>query len=147
MADNSQKRDVLFQRYKFDDNIHKRVLEHTFKCKPDNWHGLIDVLEDWLIVFLFIFSTKLIYNFYPSFLLALPLYVITICVIGARQRGLADCLHQASHYCLASNQSWNFFLGTFCSGYLIFQNFHGYKKSHVREHHSYLGTDKDPDYV
>ncbi|CAF1518113.1 unnamed protein product [Rotaria magnacalcarata] len=147
MADNSEKPVDLFKRYKFDASIRKKIHEHTLYSKPDNWHGLVDILEDWSIIFFFIFCTKYIFYFYSSLVLSLIFYLITICVIGARQRGLADCLHQASHYCLASNSSWNFFLGTFGSGYLIFQNFHGYKISHARKHHSYLGTDKDPDYV
>jgi fatty acid desaturase len=147
MVDNNPKHVNLYKRYKFDVSIHKRVLEHTLNSKPNNWHGFVGVLEDWSIIFLFIFFTKYIFYFYPSFLLLIFLYLITICVIGSRQRGLADCLHQASHYCLVTNSSWNFFLGTFCSGYLVFQSFHGYQISHVRQHHSYLGTDEDPDYV
>ncbi|CAF4466151.1 unnamed protein product, partial [Rotaria magnacalcarata] len=68
------------------------------------------------------------------------------CVIGARQRGLARGLHEATHGCFASNKYLNFFLGTFCSGYVVFQSFCGYRASHVRNHHPYLGTDRDPDY-
>jgi fatty acid desaturase len=147
MGEDDEKRVDLFKRYKFDISIREKIRKHTFHFKPDNWHGFADVLEDWLIIYLFIFLTKYIFYFSSSFLLTFPFYLLTICVIGSRQRGLADCLHQASHHCLANNSIWNFFLGTFCSGYLIFQNFHGYQISHVRKHHSYLGTDKDPDYV
>ncbi|CAF3302743.1 unnamed protein product [Rotaria socialis] len=73
-------------------------------------------------------------------------YFLATCVIGARQRGLARGLHEATHGCFASNQYLNFFLGTFCSGYVVFQSFCGYQASHVRNHHPYLGTDRDPDY-
>ncbi|UJR17747.1 hypothetical protein I4U23_004645 [Adineta vaga] len=53
------------------------------------------------------------------------IYFISVCIVSARQRGLANCLHQATHHCFASNQYLNYFLGTFSSGYLIFQSFHG----------------------
>ena len=136
-----------FQRYKFDEHISKEVLKRTMKQTTDNWHGVLDVIEDWAVVFLFILLSEFVRKLDMSVTVKLMVYALAVLVIGARQRGLADCLHQASHHCLASNKKLNFLLGTVFSGYTVFQSFYGYQTSHVRNHHPHLGTLKDPDYV
>jgi fatty acid desaturase len=48
---------------------------------------------------------------------------------------------------LAKSRRLNQFVGTFLSGYLIFQEFNTYRDSHVKRHHAFLGDpNKDPDY-
>lgn len=136
-----------FQRYKFDANISNEVMKRTMKQTTDNWHGALDVIEDWAVIFLFILFSEFVQKLDMSPTIKLMVYFLTVLVIGARQRGLADCLHQASHQCLASNKKLNFLLGTVFSGYTVFQSFYGYEASHVRNHHPHLGTQRDPDYV
>ncbi|CAF4799385.1 unnamed protein product [Rotaria sp. Silwood1] len=139
----------LFKRYHFNDCIRQQVFKHTMSQNKNNIYGILLLLEDWSIIFLSIFCSKYVYNnkFDSYFILTIIIYLITVCIIGARQRGLADCLHAAAHNCFASNKYLNFFLGTFSSGYLIFQSFYGYQISHVRNHHPFLGTNRDPDYI
>lgn len=106
--------------------------------KLDNWHALLAILEDYLvIVSAVLISLKISWFCYP----------LTALLIGSRQRGLANLLHAASHGTLARNRVWNFVAGTFLSGYLVFQQFIIYRYTHVLNHHGFFGDDqRDPDY-
>lgn len=75
------------------------------------------------------------------------LYPAAVLLIGARQRGLADLLHQSSHLTLAKNRTLNRILGTWFSGYLVFQTLGAYRDSHITYHHGKFGTPADPDYA
>ncbi|WP_431834907.1 fatty acid desaturase [Gallibacterium anatis] len=68
-------------------------------------------------------------------------------LIGSRQRALATILHEASHGSLTKNKNLSKILGTYFSGYLIFQSWSSYKQSHIKNHHLKLGSDLDPDYT
>jgi fatty acid desaturase len=123
-----------YDHYKFSQEIRQQI-------KPlvqlDNWHGLLAMLEDYAIILLSILITcHFSWWFYPLALLT----------IGSRQRALATLLHESAHQTLAKNKSLNLMLGTFCSGYLIFQQSTAYKESHCLNHHCHLGNpDRDPD--
>ncbi|CAF3136736.1 unnamed protein product, partial [Rotaria sp. Silwood2] len=135
-----------FERYKFDKNLRNEIAKYTLANKRDNYHGLLAIIADWTIIIACASISQYVRNnIYLSFIWPVS-YALAICIIGARQRGLARGLHEATHNCFASNKYLNFFLGTFCSGYVIFQTFRGYQVSHVKNHHPYLGTDRDPDY-
>jgi fatty acid desaturase len=106
--------------------------------KLDNWHCILALLEDYFFIFISIFATYYITWF---------LYPLAVLVIGSRQRALATLLHEAAHGTLARNKYLNFAIGSFFSGYLIFQTFSSYRNSHVRFHHGHLGDPTlDPDY-
>ena len=67
-------------------------------------------------------------------------------MIATRQRALATLLHEAAHGTLAKNRRLNKFLGTWFSGYVIFQSYETYRRSHVRDHHGSFGdVHADPD--
>lgn len=136
-----------FQRYKFDQNLRNEIKKYTLVNKPDNYHGVLAILSDWIIIILCAITAEYVHNYVRLPLLWPITYGLSISIIGARQRGLARGLHEATHHCLASNRYLNFVLGTFCSGYVMFQSFYAYQTSHVKNHHPYLGTDRDPDYV
>lgn len=80
--------------------------------------------------------------FWPSYILvALP-------VIATRQRALATLLHESAHGVIAKSEWLNDLLGTYLSGYLIFQTRAAYFASHVRDHHGKFGDpDDDPDLI
>ena len=126
---------IKYERYKFSPEIISRIKELT---KLDNWHGLLALLEDYLLILASIVITSYVTWFF---------YPIALLVIGSRQRALTTILHDSAHGVLTKNKSLNWVLGTFCSGYLIFQQMIPYKKSHCYEHHSHLGNPKlDPDF-
>ncbi|RUS96564.1 dihydrorhizobitoxine desaturase [Dulcicalothrix desertica PCC 7102] len=124
-----------YKIYKFEHSIQQQI---KTLAKLDNWHGILALLEDYSLIIISILITYYIsWYFYP----------LAILIIGARQRALATLLHEAAHRTLAKNKHLNFALGTYFSGYLILQTFTGYKKSHVDNHHRYLGHPiLDPDY-
>jgi fatty acid desaturase len=123
------------KNYKFSESIKEKI---ELLTKIDNWHGILAVLEDYFFIGSSIFVTSYItWNFYP----------LAVLIIGARQRALATLLHEAAHGILLKNKSFNFALGSFFSGYLIFQTFTSYQKSHVRYHHGHFGDPElDVDY-
>ena len=124
-----------YERYKFSPEITSQIRELT---KLDNWHGLLALLEDYFIILASILITSHITWFF---------YPIALLVIGSRQRALSTILHESAHGVLAKNKLLNWVLGTFCSGYLIFQQMIPYKKSHCYEHHCHLGNPElDPDF-
>ncbi|GFM50968.1 fatty acid desaturase family protein [Pseudomonas capsici] len=72
---------------------------------------------------------------------------LALLLIGSRQRALATLLHEAAHGALCRSRRLEKFIGTWCSGYLIFQGWSSYKRSHTLDHHHKLGDpDRDPDY-
>ena len=119
--------------YHFDIAIKRQLKGLT---KLDNYHGLLAVLEDYCVIAGAIAILWLSPFCYP----------ISILVIGARQRALATLLHESAHKTLCRNRQLNYLLGTWFSGYLIFQLYKPYIQSHVLHHHKYLGQPgKDPD--
>ena len=124
-----------YEQYKFSLDIKSQLKELT---KLDNWHGLLALLEDCLLVLASILITSHVTWFF---------YPLALLIIGSRQRALTTLLHDSAHGVLAKNKLLNSVLGTFCSGYLIFQQMIPYKKSHCSMHHSHLGNPElDPDF-
>lgn len=128
---------LLLSRQKL--RLSKRLnvqLNQLSKC--DNYHGIIALFLDWgFICLAILLSNDISFYFYP----------LTLLLIGSRQRALATLLHEAAHNCIVKNRDLNYLIGTFFSGYWIFQSFNAYKQSHVGGHHGSLGDkNKDPDF-
>jgi|SRR5579859_4267447 len=128
--------------YQFSREILRRVNE----CRRnDNYHGVLELIEDWAVIAASIYCSLAAWN--AGLAVGIPVYCMSIFLIGGRQRALADILHQATHRTLTKNGSLGRVLGTVASGYLVFQSFTGYRASHVRQHHAFLGDpERDPDY-
>lgn len=136
-------------KYNPNQEIKRRIKE---LYEQDNLHGLFAAGEDWIVIILAIVISEkinclligksaLIY-----FGKALN-YFLTILLIGCRQRALATLLHESAHNVLTKNCKLNYILGTVFGGWCIFQSWHVYRQTHVREHHVHLGDpDRDPDY-
>lgn len=123
-----------YRKHAFDPSIKEQLIELR---KLDNWHCIVAVLYDYFVIAISIALSFISPWFYP----------ITLLLIGSRQRALATVLHEAVHCCIAKSRKLNHFVGTFLSGYLIFQEYNTYRDTHVKQHHAYLGDpSKDPDY-
>jgi fatty acid desaturase len=132
------------KNHKFSPCIVRQVAQ---ELKSNNYSGILQVVEDWSVVFCAILLTQLAFS-YQNLVLSFLCYLFSVIVIGGRQRALADLLHQSSHGCLADNAWLNYALGTFVSGYTVLQSFSIYRKSHVLLHHPWLGNPfHDPDYM
>lgn len=119
---------------KFDIQILREI---KILYRYDNWHAVIALLLDYLVITIAIYLSECSFAFLP----------ISILLIGSRQRALATILHEASHSALTKNKKLGKILGTYCSGYLIFQSWNSYYLSHVKQHHPKLGSEIDPDYL
>lgn len=126
---------LKMEYYKFSQPVKKEIRPLLIL---DNWHCWVALAEDILIIGISVFMAHYVsYYFYP----------LAVIIIGSRQRALATILHEASHGTMAKNRYLNSAMGTFFSGYLIFQTFSGYRKSHVKGHHGKFGNKSDdPDY-
>jgi fatty acid desaturase len=121
-------------RYRFDEDIKKSVKD---LCVYNNYSGVVAVGMNVFFVGVAIAISE--YNVW-----FLPLSIL---LIGSRQRALATILHEAAHGTLCRNKGLNKLLGTWFSGYLVFQSWSAYRASHVQAHHTRLGqADEDPDY-
>lgn len=98
---------------KFDKEILLKIKE---LYRYDNWHAVLAILYDYSIIIFSIFLSEQSYWFLP----------LTILLIGSRQRALATILHEASHSALTKNKKFGQILGTYFSGYLIFQSWNSY---------------------
>lgn len=135
---------LRIKRYRFDGAIF-RELSCCFEL--DNWHGFVQLVEDWVIIALATLASWLTWQHLPR-VVGEMVYLVAILIVGARMRALADLLHQSTHKTLAKNKVLNFVLGTFPSGYLVLQSYSGYHSSHVFLHHGHFGDSKlDPDYI
>lgn len=102
----------------------------------DNWHGPVAWTYDVAVIAFAIYL-------YSRSVYWLPISAI---LIGSRQRALATLLHESSHLTLCRNRVLNFVLGSVLAGWLVFQIFTRYRKSHVKAHHPHLGDENlDPD--
>jgi fatty acid desaturase len=103
----------------------------------DNWHSLWAVLASYLIIAAAVAAGE-----------SSPwLYPLAVLLIGARQRALTSILHDAAHGRAARSRWLNQLVGSYLSGYLIFQAFRPYRQSHVLDHHGHLGEpQQDPDF-
>lgn len=131
---NVNKNKKRVNKYKFSKDI---CLDINKLIKLDNYHGLIAVLFDYAIIAAFISLYFVSYYFYP----------LIILVIAARQGALSNLFHEAAHGRLTKDKTLNYILGTYFSGYLLFQEYNTYVDSHIKNHHIHIGdAQKDPDY-
>jgi len=115
----------------------------------DNWHGILQVLEDWLWIAVAILCSTTAWEFLPSFI-AVLIYAFAVLVIGARQRGLRVNNHQATHKALAKNTTLNWLLGTVFAAWTALESFSGFDDTHnskANGHHFNLGTTQDVDHM
>ena len=104
----------------------------------NNWRGPLAIFEDWAVIFSFISLSVWTPHFYP----------LTLLIIGSRQRALASLFHESCHTTLMKHRRFNREVGKWGTGYAIFQEYRTYRKSHVAQHHIFLGNPKrDPDFV
>ncbi|MCF5710504.1 fatty acid desaturase [Pseudomonas syringae] len=124
----------MLARHRFSKEIKEQI---KALYRYDNYHGPLALLQNLFWISLAIYLAE-----------ATPwLLPLMILLIGSRQRALATLLHEAAHGALCRSRRLENFLGTWCSGYLIFQGWASYKRSHTLDHHHKLGDpDRDPDY-
>jgi fatty acid desaturase len=67
-------------------------------------------------------------------------------VIAARQHGLLILMHDASHFRLLPDRTWNDRLSNWLCAWPLLVSTEGYRQNHLA-HHFHLNSDDDPDWV
>lgn len=70
--------------------------------------------------------------------------VLALFLIGGRQLGFAILMHEAAHYTLLRDRTWNDWVGNWLCAYPVWGDVHPYRAYHM-QHHAKTGTDADPD--
>ncbi|MGO9464931.1 MAG: fatty acid desaturase family protein [Isosphaeraceae bacterium] len=73
------------------------------------------------------------------------LYIAAVIWIGARQNALAVLMHDAAHYRLLPNRSWNEWLGEILTAWPLLLTVNSYRQTHFA-HHRHVNTPRDPDW-
>jgi fatty acid desaturase len=81
-----------------------------------------------------------------AFASSVPVTVAAILVIGSRQHALLILMHDGAHYRLHPNQRINDLISDVLCAFPFFITTANYRSSHFN-HHRYLNTDRDPDWV
>lgn len=115
-------------------------------CILDNWHGPLEIMEHWSFVVVSAWASMWAWRSLPP-LVAMPVYLLAIFIIGGRQRALAGVLHQACHGTLMAHRRLGRILAAGLAGFPVLQSVSGYSASHVRAHHGHFGDpQQDPDF-
>jgi len=135
-----------FKRYRFDKALISQIQPLH---KVDNWHGILILLEDWIYIAGAIATSLWAWQNLPLSGAALT-YLLSVLVIGAKQRGLRVINHMATHNALAKNPHLNYALSTVFASWLVLESFSGYDNTHnsiANGHHPNLGTERDVDHM
>lgn len=93
-----------------------------------------------LLNYLALFGAFALIYFYPFVFVIIP----ALFIIGGQQLGLAVLMHDSSHFSVFSSKRVNDFVGSWLSGYLMFNKMQSYRPYH-KLHHLNTGTTEDPD--
>ncbi len=105
---------------------------------PGTLRSLFDVVFDWAIIYVAVWA---------EYRIGAYIMVLTILIIGNRQRALGNLLHEASHQNLSARRNLNDWIGQFLLAPALLANFAVYRFQHAR-HHAWLGDPvRDPDYL
>ena len=102
----------------------------------ESWRGAVSIATNWAIIAAAFALVALLPN---------PLTVVAaLCLIGARQLGLAVLMHEASHRTLLRDKHWNDVIGNWLCAYPVWSDIHPYRSYHL-QHQAKTWTKDDPD--
>jgi fatty acid desaturase len=103
----------------------------------DNWHGLLALSVDWSVIVAAAWLTVGL-SYHPL------AYMISIIVVGSRQRALRSLMHEASHYKLFRDRRLNVWLGRLLVAFPLFSGLSGYTCAHCEHHRNLWDQARDP---
>ncbi len=106
--------------------------------KKNNWYNFFSIGLDWFLI-----AAAIGVSLYIG---TIWMYLLAVCVIAGRMRGLDNLMHEASHNMLFKTKSLNRWIGFLFVALPVCTNFNMYCTSHYK-HHRFLWTDDDPDTV
>jgi fatty acid desaturase len=104
--------------------------------RGNGWRSWLSIALNWGLVF----GSMALVIWAPN-----PLTVVlALCVIGARQLGMAVMMHEAAHQTLFPNRAQNDWVGNWICAFPIWADLKPYRRYHLK-HHAHNWTDEDPD--
>lgn len=108
--------------------------------RTDNWRNFAFLAYDWTLIA----GAAVGAEAAKDGPLRWCVYLIAIVVIGSRQRGLMNLVHEASHRKLFRNRALNDWAGRLLAAFPLLASLEAYVCAHCR-HHGFLGdAEKDP---
>lgn len=105
---------------------------------PNTLRSLSDIAVDWAIIYFAVLG---------AYRVGAWITVLSILVVGNRQRALGNLLHEASHQNLSTQRNVNNWLASIFLAPALFNSLTVYRSQHAR-HHAWLGDPvHDPDYL
>lgn len=124
-----------------------KLKKHNIDLKPflkiQTWRSSLWIIAQWLLIIIPIIAIGKLNLPLWGFI---PIYIISIMWIGARQHGLAILMHDGAHFRLAKNKILNDVISELFLAWPIFITTREYRESHLKHHH-YLNTSGDPDWA
>jgi fatty acid desaturase len=105
--------------------------------RKDNGHNLFYIGSDWLVIIAAI-AVTLTLGMNPL------VYILAVIVIGSRQRGLMNLLHEASHGKMFKHRVLNDWIGRFFTTYPMGASLSAYRAAHYIHHGWLWDEEKDP---
>lgn len=108
--------------------------------RTDNWRNLIYIGYDWIVIALAVTASKAIDDdvWNPV------VYGLAVLVIGSRQRGLMNLVHEGSHRKLFRNRKMNDWVGRLFAAFPLLASLEAYVCSHCLHHGFLWDPKKDP---
>jgi fatty acid desaturase len=106
--------------------------------RPSNFHGIVSLVFDYAVM-----ACAMGVAIWSGHMWAL---IAAVVIIGSRQHALLVLMHDAAHFRLLKSRHWNDRVANFFCVWPFFATIEAYRRSHL-EHHNFLNTDRDPDWV
>jgi fatty acid desaturase len=103
----------------------------------DNWRNIFFLAGDWLLIAASI-AAALAAHMHPA------VYVLSVVIIGSRQRALMNLVHQASHRKLFRTRGLNDSLGKLFAAFPLLTSLSAYVCNHCRHHGFLWDSERDP---
>ena len=103
----------------------------------DNWRNVFFLAGDWLLIAASIAAT-LAAHMHPA------VYILSVLLIGSRQRALMNLVHQASHRKLFRSRTLNDSVGKLFAAFPLLTSLSAYVCAHCRHHGSLWDSEHDP---
>lgn len=103
----------------------------------DNWRNWLFLTGDWGLI-----VAAAATHFYVG---GIPVYLLSVLVIGSRMRALANLLHESAHYKLFADRRMNAIAGMLLCAWPLYTGYRTYVRQHRLHHLNLWKGEQDPD--
>lgn len=125
----------MSNRFKFFLRANRQKLKEL--SKQNVWMSLYQIFFEYFLIAVSIFICIKFWS--------IPLYILIVMFIGARQHELGVIMHDATHYLICKNKKLNELICNIFISYPLFFSLSKYRQVHF-SHHKNTSTEEDPDW-